>query len=238
VIPRPLIVALQLLSRLPTPALGAARPDDLARAAPWVPLVGALIGLAILIPLWVLGTRGWVGPLAALLVWILVTGALHLDGLADAADALGAGHREPRRILEVMGDPHVGTFGVAAIALVIAAKLTLLASLGPQAPLGLLLVPAWARAGAMLSAFLLPPLKPGLGQRFAEGITPPALAGWGAVLAVASLILAPVLLLALLVLPLAAAYWRRRLGGVNGDCLGAGIEATEVLLLAALALDR
>src|SRR3546814_8049336 len=71
----------------------------------------------------------WTGSLAALIVWVAVTGALHLDGLGDVADASGAAHKDRARLLGVLGDPHVGSFAVVAIALQLIAKLVLLHAL-------------------------------------------------------------------------------------------------------------
>ena len=76
----------------------------------------------------------------------------------------------------------------------------------------------------------MPPLREGLGERFAWRISTLGIAAWGAGLAVASALLA-----ALIVVPAIAVYWRRRLGGITSDCLGASVEVTESLLLLAAA---
>ena len=90
---RGLILAVQFLTRLPTPALKDFRAEQLAGAIVWFPLVGLLLGGLVAGAAW-LGGRvdPWLGALLALAVWVGVTGALHLDGLADLADARG-GHR-------------------------------------------------------------------------------------------------------------------------------------------------
>jgi adenosylcobinamide-GDP ribazoletransferase len=125
---RAFLLALQFLTRIPTPQVDDFRPEDLSRSAIWFPLVGAVIGGLVAAAL-ALGALvdPWLGALAGLMVWVWITGALHLDGLADLADALGAAHRDPQRLLEVLRDPHIGTFGVVALVLVLAAKLVLLA---------------------------------------------------------------------------------------------------------------
>lgn len=233
---RGLILALQFLTRLPTPTLKEFHPDWLADSARWFAVVGALIGALLVAALW-LGARvdPWLGALATLGVWVWVTGGLHLDGLADLADGLGAAHRSRERMLAVMKEPHVGSFGVIALVLALAAKLVLLMLLARASAnlWGLLLIPAWARLGAVWWSATLPPLAAGSGARFAEttdwrilGLSAAILTGLSALFA-----------LPLLLAPLTLWGWRRfllqRLGGMTGDCLGAGVEATEIALLVA-----
>jgi adenosylcobinamide-GDP ribazoletransferase len=230
---RGLILALQFLTRVPTPRIARMRPEDLAHSAGWFPLVGALVGLAVAAALAAgnLVDR-WLGALAALLVWVWITGALHLDGLADLADALAAAHRDPKRLLEVLRDPHIGTFGVVAIVLVLAAKLVLLALLVAAPAAVLALVAAWARLAAVIWSQTLPALASGTGERFAWRARREILVAWGVALLVASALLVPPLVAAPLAVALWWAFLRRRLGGMTGDCLGAGVEVTEIALLA------
>ena len=242
VLTRRFICAVQFLTRLPTPQIKDFAAEDLSRAAAFFPLVGLIIGAVLAGAVTALAkVDPWIAGLVGVVMWVWITGGLHLDGLADVADALGAAHRSPERFLEVLRDPHVGAFAVIVIALQIAAKLVLLAVIarsGQTAALiaALVLVPAWARWGTMLWSATVPPLQPGLGERFAWTIDRRAIAGWAVVLAGASAWLSPWLLLAL---PLGAAvtgYWRWRLGGITGDCLGASVEVMESLLLLALAV--
>ena len=251
---RGLILALQFLTRLPTPRVPDFRPEDLAASAAWFPVVGAAVGVVVAAAL-VAGAfvDPWLGALAGLMVWVWITGALHLDGLADLTDALGAAHRDPQRVLEVLRDPHIGTFGVVAIVLVLAAKLVLLAivakQLAPVAGVAILLgaelavpvaalalVGAWARFGAVVWSQTLPPLAPGSAERFAWRTRRASLVAWAAALIVAAVWLFPPLAAA----PLAIALWwvflKRRLGGMTGDCLGAGVEVCETALLAVVAV--
>lgn len=233
-------LALGFLTRLPTPRLGAVDADGMARAAVWFPAVGLVVGVLIAAAAWA-GTRvdPWLGALLALVAWIGVTGGLHLDGLADLADALGAAHRDRERLLAVLADPHLGAFGAIVLMLQLLAKAVLLmlaCKLGVSA-WALVLLPAWARLGAFWWSQSLPPLKPGLGQSFAW------VEGRGTALAWLLLLLAMAgFAPALAAMPLVLFGWRlflsARLGGMTGDCLGAGIEVTEVvgLLLVCLAV--
>lgn len=230
-----LILALQFLTRLPVPRMvGSA--EDFAASMAWFPVAGLAVGAVVAGAFW-LGAQvdPWIGALAALIAWVWVTGALHLDGLADLADAKGAAHGDRARLLAVMADPHIGSFGVIAIVLQLAAKLVLLHLLPPAQWFALFLVPAAARIGPLVWARWLPPLHEGLAARFAKSVRPAHLILW-ALAWLAACYFVP----ALLVAPLLIGGWwlwlRRSLGGVSGDCHGAGIELVETGLLLALVL--
>lgn len=232
------IIALQFLTRLPTPALVV---DDaaFARSMCWFPAVGLVIGALVSAAAWAGAVVDpWIGALTALLAWVGVTGALHLDGLSDLADAGGAGHKnkenDRERLLAVLADPHVGSFGVVAIVLQLLSKLTLLHLLVDARAFGpLILVPFGARIGPLVWTAWLLPLHQGLAVRFRSAVGPRVLLVWGAALVTASWFY-PVLL----VTPLFVLWWgwqvRRTTGGISGDGHGAGIELLETALLLAL----
>lgn len=233
---RGLILAVQFLTRLPTPPVRDFQSADLARAAVWFPLVGLLVGVIVAAALWG-GARvdPWLGALLALLAWVWVTGALHLDGLCDLADALGAAHRDPERLLRVLADPHVGAFGVVALVLQLLAKLVLLMLLARlELFWAVMLIPAWARLGPLVWA-RLPSIKQGLGERFAWSCPRWAIALWALMLLPAG-VLYPALLAAPVLILLWRGYLLKRLGGMTGDALGAGVEVLESGLLLALVL--
>jgi adenosylcobinamide-GDP ribazoletransferase len=230
---RRFIDALQFLTRLPAPRVSDSEPADLSRSAVWFPVVGAIIGVGVTAAVWIGGYASpWIGALLGVLVWVWITGGLHLDGLADVADALGAAHRSPARFVEVMHDPHVGTNGVIVIALLLMAKLVLLSQI-PQSQmlLALILVPVWARWGPLAWSLMLPPLSRGLGERFSREINSTGVAVYGIALTLISAWLGPVLIGALVIVFIIAAYWKYQLGGLTGDCLGASIEVMETALL-------
>jgi len=229
-----LIVAFGFLTRLPMPRVEV-RSEDFATAIRFYPIVGIVIGLIVAATGW-LGTLvdPWTGACAALVMWIAVTGALHLDGLADLADGLGAAHGDRTRLLAVMADPHIGSFGVVAIVGQMLAKLVLLHAVGMG--WGLVLVPFAARMGPLVWARLLPPLRPsGLAAAVAGAVRGRDLLGWGLLLAVAAVAVPALVALPLLVLSVVA-WLRRTLGGVTGDAHGAGIEIVETGLLVVLAV--
>lgn len=228
-----LIVAFGFLTRLPMPRV-TADADDFAAAIRAYPIVGLVIGALLAAS----GAAGslldpWIGAVAALLVWVAITGALHLDGLGDLADGLGAAHRDRARLLAVMADPHVGSFGVVAIVLQLLAKLVLLHALTPTGWGPLVLVPFAARIGPLAWARWLQPLREGLGAMVARAVRPRDVIGWGLVLSAVAVVV-PALLVTPLLLLAFGGWLRWRIGGVTGDCHGAGIELVETSLLLAI----
>lgn len=234
-------IALSFLTRLPMPAVRDGTAGDIARAAPWLPVAGAVIGALVGLAAVLCASAGpWVAALASLVAWVLITGALHLDGLADVADGLGAAHGKPERFLEVARDPNIGSFGAVAIGLQLIAKLVLLAALIERATaseilVSLILVAAWARWTPLAVGWSTPTLAPGLAAKLHAGISLRVVVIEALTLAALSIAIAPALLVAIPVAGALAVYWRARLGGVTGDGHGAGIELQESALLAALA---
>lgn len=230
-----LIVAIQFLTRLPTPKLQISG-AEFAASMRWFPAVGLIVGALVAAGAWG-GARldDWTGALAALLLWALVTGALHLDGLGDIADASGASHKDRDRMIAAMSDPHVGSFAVATIALQLIAKLVLLhALIAAHAYVPIALIPFCARIGPLAWSRWLPDLHSGLGSRFRGVIRPVDLILWSVCIGIAA-IWSPTLLLAPLLFLLWGWWLLRNIGGISGDGHGAGIELCETfLLLAAL----
>lgn len=238
-------LALSFLSVLPVPR-AEATPQALARSTVFFPLVGLVLG-AMLVGARHVGLAIFpAGVVDLFLVLILVglTRGLHLDGLADSADALGSG--APRnRALEIMKDPRIGSFGMLALAGALLAKFQLIAAVGPAAKEAvLLLFPLLARWSVVPVLALVPYARAegGLGGPFSEGTTwrqaVTASVIMAAALAAAVAVVGWQLLVALLAAVLVSLGWvqyvRRRLGGVTGDTLGAQIELVELGVLASL----
>lgn len=231
-----LLIAIQFLTRLPTPPISVAS-EEFAASMRWFPAVGLIIGALVAGAGWAgAAIDPWTGALFALLLWVAVTGALHLDGLGDIADASGAAHKDRARLLAVLSDPHAGSFAVVAIAMQLMTKLVLLhALIDREAFVAIALIPFAARIGPLLWSRALPDLHAGLGSRFRNVVRPIDFAIWGALL-IAAAWASPSLLTA----PLIFAFWGwwllRRIGGISGDGHGAGIELGESALLAAALL--
>jgi adenosylcobinamide-GDP ribazoletransferase len=243
---RAFAAAVALLTRLPLGARVRIDEVDVARSLAWLPLVGVGLGGAVALAARILEGRLDDGPVAVLIVaaWALATGAIHLDGLADSADALGGGNRERR--LEVMRDPRVGSFGVLAVVFVVVLKITLVvAVLARGHHLWLLAIPAVGRAAASaLSAALPYAREQGAGAALVSG--PQRAERLAVALATAIVVaLACARLRGLLAVAAAAIVAlaigrlaRRRIGGITGDVLGATIELAECAALVALLAGR
>ncbi len=234
---RSLIIALQFMTRLPLPNMRAGSPD-FAAAMRWFPLAGLIVGGAVSAGLWA-GTviSPWVAALCGLFAWVVITGALHLDGLADVADAAGASHRSRERLPEVLADPHLGTFGVVAIVMQMAGKLVLLHQVAQSGDIWVLpAICCAARIGPLAWTLLLPPLHEGLGARFRAALGWHHLAAWS-VFGASLTWCEPALAACVPMMWLWTAWVRSRLGGISGDSHGAGIEIIETCLLIAVVVS-
>jgi len=236
----PFWIALQFLSSLPVSLPGMPEPRELGRSLLFYPLVGGLFGLLLwLASLLLQGTPAPLHAALLLTVWVLLSGALHLDGLADSADAWLGGFGDRERTLQIMKDPRSGPIAVVTLVLVLLLKFCALWVLVEQG-IGaqLLLAPLIGRA-AMLGLFLCTPyVRPGgLGQALAEHL-PRCAAGW---VLLGSGLFSLVLGGWVVVLALAMFAWLRhlicrRLGGTTGDTAGALLELLELGVVLGLAL--
>ncbi|VVN37336.1 Adenosylcobinamide-GDP ribazoletransferase [Pseudomonas fluorescens] len=241
---QPFWIALQFLSSLPIRLPGMPAPQELGRSLLFYPLVGLLFGVI----LWgfnslLLGTPLLLHAALLLTVWVMLSGALHLDGLADSADAWLGGFGDRERTLTIMKDPRSGPIAVVTLVLVLLLKFAaLLALIEQHNSVFLIIVPLLGRA-SLLGLFLTTPyVRPGgLGQALADHL--PRSAAWQVLLicAVACVVLAGLDgFIAVVVAALLFAWLRqvtiRRLGGTTGDTAGALLELLEVTLLVSLAL--
>jgi len=236
-----LLTALQFLTRLPVPS-GPYEQDSLARAVKFFPIVGLLIGSGSLLLYRLLVPHLPLTIVALLVVVYLVaiTGCLHEDGLADSVDGFGGGW-ECERVLEIMRDSRIGTYGAVSLALSLLARVLLIASLPRVQVAGYLIVaPVLSRWTTLPLSFFLSPAREssenrvdGQGARIASLTTPGSLivgSLFTFVIAFALLrIRALVTVLVSVGVTLATAlYYQRRIGGVTGDCFGATNLLTEI----------
>lgn len=240
---RPFLIALQFLTSLPVRLDGLPEPQQIGKSLLCYPLVGLLLGVI----LWLLSLAlaGAAPPLQAALLlaaWVALTGALHLDGLADSADAWLGGFGDRERTLEIMKDPRSGPIAVSVLVLLLLLKFVALWTLLAQdGRLALLLAPLLGR-GALLGLFLTTAyVRPGgLGHALAEHM--PRRQVW-----------VVLVLMALVCMLVGAGGWTavaitvvvgllvrrslcRRLGGTTGDTAGALLELVECAVLVSLAL--
>ena len=211
------------------------------------PLVGAVLGAIVGAVAWALQPLGALGAaFLALGTSMLLTGAFHEDGLADTSDAMG-GAFDREKLLLILKDSRIGTFGGCALAVSIGARAALIARLGVHAWWALPLVGCAARVGPIWQMVTMPyatardaKSRDVTRAKVAQGLVATGwmAAAFGAVLALRLCAPARALsLLAVLVVVTAIASWRflRRVGGVTGDFLGATEQLCEVAALAVLA---
>jgi adenosylcobinamide-GDP ribazoletransferase len=239
-------LCLGLLTRLPVGIAGLPAPAEMARAARWFPLVGALVGAIAALALWLclaLGVPGNAAVLIALGAAAVMTGGLHEDGLADCADGFGGADR-PRR-LAIMRDSRIGTYGVLALILAIGLKWALLAALLDggfrNAAVALIVAGAVSRLAPLALMRLLDHARKD-GMAVNAGRPDAATLRFGAVLALITLLPLPgpmpMLTVACAVIAgivATGALASRRIGGQTGDVLGAAQQVTELLALLCIA---
>jgi adenosylcobinamide-GDP ribazoletransferase len=235
---RTLLSAISFLTVVRVP--GAVSGEGVApgRAAMFFPLVGAGIGAAGA-AIYMGALRALPGSLAALLTvafWAGISGVLHEDGLADVADALRAG-RTKQKMIEILKDSRIGTFGAVAIVLSVIARWQAVQLLSTPGVVEVFIAAqAVPRAAIVGLAWVSRPVGTGLGFAFSS-----TLSTAGALIALAQGVLAAFLLgvrpgVAIglgsyLIVRLARWYFYRRIGGVNGDCLGATEQILEIFIL-------
>jgi adenosylcobinamide-GDP ribazoletransferase len=234
--------AVQFLTRIPVPSVLTGT-TSLIEAAPYFPLVGALLGLAAGMFDRVL--RVHIGVLAAagfsVLLLVVLTGGLHEDGLADCADGCG-GHTAEHR-LQIMRDSHIGSYGAIAITLSVLLRTALIAALPADRVLtAFVCAEVLSRWTVLPLAFALHPARPagpssGQGARLARRLS-------GAALLIGTLIAVAICgsvegthciaswIVALVVTAASGGYFHRRLGGITGDAFGATVQVTAVALYA------
>jgi adenosylcobinamide-GDP ribazoletransferase len=235
-----LAIALGFLTLLPLGREGIGE-EEVARAVRFFPAVGLVLGLVIA------GAAEIVRPhlppavvavgLVALLA--MLTGGLHLDGVADLFDALGAGAADRQHLLAIMRDSRIGAHGAAALTVLLLAKASALTQVLEHRDVAALIVfPAVARWAVVPLIIIFPPARPdGLGAAFKRHTRPTDL--------VLASVFAGLIVIAgrrFLLAEIAAlsgsaalgALAQSRLGGVTGDACGAVIEIAEVISLVAL----
>jgi len=247
-------IALQFLTCFPISVAPPPVGREVGLSLLWYPAVGLLLGLL----LW--GTAVVLSPVAIPLaasiivaVWVLSTGALHLDGLADTVDAWAGGRRERERTLAIMKDPYSGPVGVAAVVCLLLLKFGALSALlfmrrggvwgEMQFACAYILPPTLARSAVPVLFAQTPYVRVrGLGADLAQyqsragawviamvtSLAAITFGGWRSLLATA--------VTAVTYLIMRRAFIRR-LGGMTGDCAGAMVEVIETFTVVALALS-
>lgn len=236
-------IALQFLTRLPVTLAGMPTPEQVGRSLLFYPLVGLLIGLLLLAAQHLLGDSAVLLQAALLLaLWVGISGGLHLDGLADSADAWVGGFGDKQRTLDIMKDPRSGPIAVVVLVLLLLLKFAALATLLENGSTLLLVLVPWLARCLLPLLFLTTPYvrSGGLGQALAEHLPRQQLPWVLGANALAMLLFGWPALLAWLVAAAVFIYLRalmcQRLGGTTGDTAGAMLEIVECAVLLTLAL--
>lgn len=252
------LLATQFLTRLPTPALTHAAAAALPQSARYFAVVGLLVGL-INVGIWWVLIHWLPAPVSVGLMLassLLLTGALHEDGFADTCDGFGGGTTADR-VLSIMKDSRLGAYGAIGICVLLGLKWSVLVAI-PAAAFPLLVVGAhmfsrWCASGLIWRMRYVRIDADAKAAPFAQGLSAREwiLSGVLGVLGLLPLIdagahlsreleravLFGAVTAAAITALLAAAYFRRRIGGYTGDCLGAVQQLTELaFLLAGLAI--
>ena len=236
-----LLVAVQFLTRIPLPNLPYDQ-GSLSRAVKFFPLVGLLIGCAAALLHLVLASHlsRLITALLVIAFLVTITGCLHEDGLADAADGFGGGaSREP--ILLILKDSRIGSYGGTALSLSLLARVFLLAALPlPLVPQYLVASHVLCRWTTIPLSYYLSPARDqsdaagvGQGARIAQLTTRGTLIfGSLCTVAICGAVLRTHAFAAIgasvLVTLVTAIYYQRKLAGVTGDCFGATNQLAEI----------
>ena len=213
--------------------MGKAKSFDPPKMVPYFPLVGILLGLLVA-AFDAIVVRFWTPPIVALLDIILLavlTGAFHIDGLGDTADGL-LGPRSRDEALEIMKDSRIGTMGLVAILFGLALKWGGIANLDAHRSIILILIPAYARAGILFGMRYLPyGRSDGTGKPFFQK-TLSLKHFWGLVFPVGLSLLLGLEAIGLnlafaIIIGLILLFYKKRMGCITGDMLGAMVEITE-----------
>jgi adenosylcobinamide-GDP ribazoletransferase len=241
---RTFYIALSFLTRIPVSIDGHVTQKQMGDAIVFYPLVGAIIGLCcfLLSELILFFSSNFPsGVLAALLLsfWVILTGGLHLDGLADSADAWVGGLNNRDRTLEIMKDPYCGPIGVAVVVLVLLLKFSALSYLLNTGNTAFLIVLPMLSRSVIIVLFMSTVYvrDSGLGSALLEFL-PTENILWLIILIsiFVYIIFANVLSFCLLAISvfLLRLMMIKRIGGMTGDTLGATIEIAEAVALLGL----
>lgn len=236
-------LALQFLTRLPLSSDITLSELRIGQSVLFYPLVGLLIGAVLLLINYLLAGQPVALSAAIILTaWVLFTGGLHLDGLADCSDAWAGGLANKERSLAIMKDPSAGPIAVVILILLLLLKWTALQSLLLQqnALLPLLLAPFLGRLSILLLMLSTPYIREGgLGSAMQQYL-PKRAAKF--IVCGSLLVVSFMSLYALLSVLIVVAFTRylalQRLQGVTGDVYGAGVEMVEAMVLVSLALNN
>jgi len=241
---RRLMTAIQFLTRIPVPAFAVTGEEDVSKAVGFFPAVGLLVGGGGCLLYYAMKS---LLPSSTCVILVLIysasiTNAFHEDGLADSIDGFGGGWTR-EQILTIMRDSRIGTFGALGLIFLVLLKYNLLSMLEwPRFWRWFLFANAASRWSTLPLGMWLSYARPeGQGKLVARRVNWPAMLIGTLTIGVTALVFPPRTAIAAIGVACAVAlltglYYRRRLGGITGDCLGATNQLTEVTLYLAAVL--
>ncbi|MDY0041019.1 MAG: adenosylcobinamide-GDP ribazoletransferase [Desulforhabdus sp.] len=239
------IAAIRFLTIVPFFRTIKTSEEDLVRSMAFYPLAGFIIGIYLVVIRIFFGLffSSSLTDIIVIISLVIVTGALHLDGLADTADGL-AGGRNKEKVLAIMKDTKIGSFGVAGIVGVIILKISALGEIPEFTKASALIaMPVLSRWSVVQIAACLPYARPGdgTGKIFVcrSGLLESFVSSMTAILIVAGLFLIQGFLIMILIAGMTVImglFFFKWIGGVTGDSLGAAIELNEIAVLLAVAV--
>lgn len=231
-----LIVALQFLTRLPVNVAVDFNSENIRRSTFYFPFVGLLLGLISSIAYYFLSPlNNQIGSFLTLLIIIILTGGLHLDGLSDSADGFFS-NKDRERTLEIMKDSRIGAFGVLSLILLVFFKYILISNLGFNLPVGLILSMGNSRLIVLIQLASKRVARPGgLGDMLHKSQPKPYII-FSIILYLLIIIYIDIkyiipLIISLIVGEMISIYSYKKIGGLTGDVYGATIELSELVSL-------
>jgi adenosylcobinamide-GDP ribazoletransferase len=233
------LISLQFLTQVPV-RTERIQPHHVSDSYYFYPIIGLLVGAAAVLVrrtlMMIFPVPFSIALVLAFLIWI--SGGLHEDGLADVADAMGGGWTRDDR-LRIMKDSRIGAFGASMLMLALLAKYAALTSMNPtRLDASIVIAQMLGRWAFLPMGYFNLCAHEGLGSEFMKGLTARAVTVASVVSLAGTIMLCRIqglvaLALSVVIIIFASLYFRRRIGGVTGDCFGATFQFVEIATYAA-----
>ena len=237
-----IIFAVTFLTIIPGPKKLHIEPEDTGRSMAFYPIVGIIIGFFLFLIIRIPGVSALTTSVIITIFLIIFTRGLHADGLIDSFDGFLSGYKDPKSIIKIMKDSNIGALGFlvafSTYTLKIALIYELLTKKGINYPYYLMILPVLSRSGVPFAVYLFryPKEKEGLGKDFFSSI--------GITQVLISFIITIIFTIEkntfknILLTPLSYIFWliwglicKKKIGGMTGDTIGAGIELSEIFII-------
>ncbi len=230
------LIALQFLTIIPVTHSFIANDKQLGNSSFFYPVIGLIIGSVLAVSTLCLSTLSLqTQAVIILMLWVILTGGLHLDGLADCADAWVGGLGSKQRSLEIMKDPAAGPIAVVVLVLVLLLKWSMISQLIEQNSIeALLLTPVLGRVSILILMLTTHYISPdGMGKKIVDNLPHSALKGLSLFCLLLGVYYLSFLAMSFMLVIISIIIYqsKKRLGGVTGDVYGASVELVETGIL-------